>query len=78
MFRKAGAAGPLFDELLRNHADHAPLQPETLHHARRVARRGVLVKDSARGDELVRLGLTPIGTRRSAAIVFGWAPGLRR
>jgi 16S rRNA (guanine1516-N2)-methyltransferase len=77
MFRKAGDAGPLF-ELLRAHADHAPLDPATLREAQRVARRGVLVKDSARGEELQRLGLTPRLTRRSAAIAFGWAPALQR
>lgn len=73
MFRRPGDAGPLF-ELLRAHADHAPLDAETLREARRVARRGVLVKDSAQGDELRRLGLVPLLSRRSAAIAFGWAP----
>ena len=75
MFRRAGDSGPLFD-LLRAHGDHAPLDPETLRQAQRVARRGVLIKDSARGEELQRLGLTPRPTRRSAAIAFGWAPAL--
>jgi len=73
MFRRAGDAGPLF-ELLRAHADHAPLEAATLREARRVARRGVLVKDAAQGEELQRLGLTSQRTRRSAAIAFGWAP----
>ena len=77
MFRRAGDAGPLF-ELLRTHGDHAPLEPATLREAQRVARRGVLVKDSARGEELQRLGLTPRPSRRSAAIAFGWAPSLQR
>ncbi len=71
MFRRAGEAGPLF-ELLRAHAEHAPLDAETLREARRVARRGVLVKDAAPGHELLRLGIEPILTRRSAAIAFGW------
>jgi len=75
MFRRAGEAGPLFD-LLRTHAEQAPLDRETLRHAQRVARRGVLVKDAARGEELQRLGLTPRSTRRSAAIAFAWAPAL--
>jgi 16S rRNA (guanine1516-N2)-methyltransferase len=70
-FHHAGDAGPFF-ELLRAHADHAPLEQETLREARRVARRGVLVKDAAPGHELLRLGLTPRLTRRSAAIAFGW------
>jgi len=73
MFRRAGEAGPLF-ELLRTYAEHTPLSPETLREAQRVARRGVLVKDSARGEELRRLGLVPRLHRRSAAIAFGWAP----
>jgi hypothetical protein len=77
MFRRAGEAGPLFD-LLRTHADHAPLDAETLREARRVARRGVLVKDAARGVELERLGLVPRVSRRSAALAFGWSPATRQ
>ena len=73
MFRQAGDAAPLF-ELLRAHADHAPLEPETLREAQRVAVRGVLVKDAAPGDELRRLGLSPQLSRRSATICFGWLP----
>ncbi|HUJ25359.1 MAG TPA: class I SAM-dependent methyltransferase [Myxococcales bacterium] len=73
MFRRAGDAGPLF-ELLRAHADRAPLGPATLREAQRVARRGVLVKDAAPGDELRRLGLAPQLSRRSATICFGWLP----
>ena len=73
MFRRPADAGPLF-ELLRAHADHAPLDAETLREAQRVARRGVLVKDLAPGGELRRLGLVPLVSRRSAAIAFGWAP----
>jgi 16S rRNA (guanine1516-N2)-methyltransferase len=75
MFRRAGDAGPLFD-LLRVHAEHARLDAETLREARRVARRGVLVKDAASGLELGRLGLVPKLTRRSASIAFGWASSL--
>lgn len=72
MFRSAGDAGPLFD-LVRAHADHAPLDRATLDEARRVARRGVLVKDRAPGWELRKLGLEPRQTRRSSPIAFGWA-----
>jgi len=75
MFRVPGDAGPLFD-LLRDRADHQPLAPATLREAQRVARRGVLVKDSGRGEELQRLGLVPLPSRRSAAIAFAWAPAL--
>lgn len=71
MFRRARDSGPLF-EILRARAEHAPLTPQTLREALRVARRGVLVKDAAPGEELRRLGLTPRMTRRSAAIAFAW------
>jgi len=73
MFRDAQESNPLFD-LLRRHGEHAPLEAETLREARRVARRGVLVKDAAPGTELTRLGLVPLPSRRTAHLVFGWAP----
>jgi len=72
MFRSAAESGALFD-LVRAFAEHAPLAGETLREARRVARRGVLVKDAPPGIELARLGLQPLPTRRSPRIVFGWA-----
>ena len=72
MFRSAGESGALFD-LVRDLAEHAPLAPETLAEARRVARRGVLVKDAPPGPELARLNLRPLRSRRSPRIVFGWA-----
>jgi SAM-dependent methyltransferase len=75
MFRDPGSAGPLF-ELLRIRADASPLAPATLREARRVARRGVLVKDAAPGHELARLGLAPRKSRRGARILYGWAPAL--
>jgi 16S rRNA (guanine1516-N2)-methyltransferase len=74
MFRSAGEAGPLFD-LVRAFAEQAPLDPASLREARRVARRGVLIKDAPPGAELARLGLEPLPSRRSARIVFGWADG---
>jgi SAM-dependent methyltransferase len=73
MFRAAQEANPLFD-LLRRHGEHAPLERDALGEARRVARRGVLVKDAAPGTELTRLNLVPLPSRRTARIVFGWAP----
>jgi 16S rRNA (guanine1516-N2)-methyltransferase len=73
MFRTAADASPLFD-LLRRHGEHAPLDAQTLKAAQRVARRGVLVKDAAPGTELTRLDLVPLPSRRTARIVFGWAP----
>ena len=73
MFRDAQESNPLFD-LLRRHGEHAPLDADTLREARRVARRGVLVKDAAPGAELTRLDLVPLPSRRTAQVVFGWAP----
>jgi len=73
MFRDAQESNPLFD-LLRRHGEHAPLEAGTLREARRVARRGVLVKDAAPGTELTRLDLVPLPSRRTAHVVFGWAP----
>ena len=72
MFRSAAEAGALF-EVVRQLGDPAPLTGETLREARRVARRGVLVKDAPPGMELARLGLKPLPSRRSPRIVFGWA-----
>ncbi|MFL5311669.1 MAG: class I SAM-dependent methyltransferase [Myxococcales bacterium] len=72
MFRSAGDSAALF-ELVRALAEHAPLAPETLREARRVARRGVLVKDAPPGHELARLGLVLLPSRRSPRIMFGWA-----
>ena len=72
MFRSAAEAGPLF-EVVRQLGDPAPLTGETLREARRVARRGVLVKDAPPGMELARLGLAPLPSRRSPRIVYGWA-----
>src|SRR5262249_37559244 len=79
MFRRArrGRAAAPPSPLLRAPPDHGPLDAAPLRPARRVARRGVLVKDSARGEELQRLGLTPRPARRSAAIAFAWAPALQ-
>jgi 16S rRNA (guanine1516-N2)-methyltransferase len=75
MFRAAGEAAPLF-AVVRELAEAAPLGLFALREAQRVARRGVLVKDAPPGHELARLGLTPLPTRRSPRIVFGWAKAL--
>lgn len=72
MFRTAGQSGALF-ELVRELGDPAPLEAATLREARRIARKGVLVKDAPPGHELARLGLEPLPSRRSPRIVFGWA-----
>jgi len=58
MFEKPRKAQEAF-EVVRRHADYAPLSPEALQEARRVARRRVLVKSPRYGPELRRLGLAP-------------------
>ena len=75
MFRAPSASAPLF-ALVRACADPRPLAPEALLEARRVACRGVLVKDEWRGRELLRLGLRPLPSRRMPRILFGWADAL--
>jgi len=70
MFRATLDAAPVFD-VVREHAEMASLSPETLAQARRVARRGVLIKDSPRGSELRRLGVPEVYARR---FLFGWLP----
>jgi 16S rRNA (guanine1516-N2)-methyltransferase len=72
MFLSTVEAAPVFD-VVRAHANPGQLSMEALAHARRIARRGVLVKDSPRGKELRRLGLAPIKVRR---FLFGWADAL--
>ncbi len=71
MFRHARAAPPGFD-LLRRLADPRPLSREALERARRVARRGVLVKDGTPGWDLARLGLAPMDARRGAHRLYAW------
>lgn len=71
MFRHARAAPPGFD-LVRRLADARPLAPEVLARARRVARRGVLVKDGTPGWDLARLGLSPLPSRRGAHRLYAW------
>lgn len=57
MFAKPRKAQPGFD-VLRRFADHAPLTPEALLEARRVARRWVVIKGARYSDDLKKLGLT--------------------
>jgi 16S rRNA (guanine1516-N2)-methyltransferase len=71
MFRHARAATPGFD-LLRRLADARPLTRGALDRARRVARRGVLVKDGTPGWDLARLSLTPLDGRRGAERLYAW------
>jgi protein-L-isoaspartate O-methyltransferase len=71
MFRHARASGPGFD-VVRRLADGRPLGPETLARARRVARRGVVVKDGTPGWDLARLGLRPLDGGRGAHRLYAW------
>ena len=71
MFRHARAAEPRFD-LLRRLGDASPLARTSLDRARRVARRGVLVKDGAPGWDLTRLGLSPLPSARGAERFYAW------
>jgi 16S rRNA (guanine1516-N2)-methyltransferase len=68
MFQAPVESQPVFD-VIREHADRSKLSDESLAQARRVATRGVLIKDSPRGSELKRLKLRPIHSRR---FLFGW------
>lgn len=58
MFERPGKSQPSF-EVLRRYADHAPLTPQVLAQARRVAGRVVVIKSRKGTGELERLGLTP-------------------
>jgi hypothetical protein len=71
MFRHPRAATPGF-ALLRRLADSRPLAREALDRARRVARRGVLVKDGTPGWDLARLGVAPLPGRRGAERLYAW------
>jgi len=71
MFRHARPGPPGFD-LLRRLADPRPLSREALDRARRVARRGVLVKDGTPGWDLARLALAPQDGRRGADRLYAW------
>lgn len=70
MFRRPQSAQPDF-ELLRLLAEHAPLSPESLLEARRVARRAVIVKDGWQAPELQRLGLVARKARPRPEVTFG-------
>jgi 16S rRNA (guanine1516-N2)-methyltransferase len=74
MFGRALAAQPGF-EMLRRLADPAPLTPETLAAARRVARRVVLVKAARYTPMLRSLGLRHEHASRSAPVVWARVAG---
>lgn len=69
MFDKPRRAQQSFD-VLRKHADYAPLTPEMLEHARRIARR-VVVKGRRYGGQLKALGLRQERFSRTTSV--GWA-----
>jgi len=75
MFRHARPAAPGFD-VLRRLGDARPLSRGALDRARRVARRGVLVKDGTPGWDLARLGLAPMDGKRGAERLYAWLDAL--
>ncbi len=75
MFERPRRASPTF-ELLRRFADYAPLTPEMLESARRVARRWVVVKGSRYSTDLKKLGLRPEAPPRHATVVWARVPGV--
>jgi len=73
MFEKPKKSQPAF-EMLRRFAEHAPLTPETLEEARRVARRWVVVKGSKYSDDLKKLGLEAEPGSRYTSMIWGRIP----
>lgn len=76
MFEKPKKSQPSF-EMLRRFAEHAPLTPETLAEARRVARRWVVVKGSKYSDDLTKLGLEAEPGSRYTSVIWGRVPAAR-
>ena len=74
MFARTLASQPGFD-LLRRYANPAPLTPQMIADARRVARRLVLVKSARYTPALKALGLRPERASRSALVVWARVPG---
>jgi 16S rRNA (guanine1516-N2)-methyltransferase len=69
MFGRPQKGSPAF-EVLRQHADRRPISPDALMHARRVARRWVLVKGAKYSKDLKALGLTPEPGSRFSNLVW--------
>jgi 16S rRNA (guanine1516-N2)-methyltransferase len=67
--RTRGSSGDF--ATLRRFADHSPLTGTMLEHARRVARRAVVVKGARYSQDLSKLGLRPQLSRRFASV--DWA-----
>jgi len=75
MFEKPKKSQPAF-EMLRRFAEHAPLTPDILEEARRVARRWVVVKGSRHSEDLKKLGLEAEPGSRYTSVIWGRAPAL--
>ncbi len=73
MFEKPKKSQPGF-EMLRRFAEHAPLLPETLEEARRVARRWVVVKGARHSEDLRKLGLEAEPGSRYTSVLWGRVP----
>lgn len=73
MFSFPKKSQPAF-EVLRRYAEHAPLTPELLGEAKRVARRAVVVKSGRGSRDLVQLGLLPTPTSRHSDLAFAVIP----
>jgi 16S rRNA (guanine1516-N2)-methyltransferase len=73
MFERERKSSAAF-HALRRHADYAPLTAEMIEHARRVARKAVVVKGSRYSSDLKKLGLTPLPARRSATVLWARLP----
>jgi 16S rRNA (guanine1516-N2)-methyltransferase len=74
MFQAPVESQPVFD-VIRAHAERSKLSDDSLAQARRVATRGILIKDSPRGSELKRLKLEPLHSRR---VLFGWMSAVEK
>ncbi|GMU01204.1 class I SAM-dependent methyltransferase [Corallococcus caeni] len=74
MFERERKSSAAF-EALRRHADHSPLTRETVEEARRVARRGVVLKGSRYSQDFKKLGITPEPARPNATVLWARLPG---
>ncbi len=74
MFDTPKKSTPPF-ELLRQFADHRPLERATIDEARRIARRWVVVKAGRHTREFERLGLVAAPTSRFKPTIWARVPG---
>lgn len=59
---------------LKVFGNHSPLTLEAVEHARRIARRSVVVKTARRSPILEQLGITELYVGRGASVVYGALP----